>query len=584
MDLKYRPSREPGNTIASGLGHGTARALTGLRRRCRKPITPRASLCLARRLPDSSAGHSLLLERSDKSSAFGIIARTPCTGSRLGAAAVTALCALLLGTPASAQTPVTVVVPNAQATADGNGSNGFPFNPRATGTTTIRYQQVYLASEFPAGEYMISAVAFRGEPSTPFSGTTGTLQIDLSTTSAAPDALSTTFADNLGTDTATVFSGNWALSTANNGQFDMVLTFTTPFRYDTSQGNLLLDVRNSGGGTIDVLNNFFVAFDAQSTSGDGTSRVYSGSFNGVGLPTGVVDPGSTGLVTRFTATFVPSAVPGPPTNFQATVSGNTVNMSWGQAASGGAPSAYSVLARSVSGGPVIATLPVGLATSVAVTAPNGTYSVTVQASNGSGSAESSAVGITVPQAVAAPGAPSNLAAFVAGDSVTFTWTAPSTGGPVASYLLVAGTTAGFAVPIATASLPGTPGAAIAGVPSGTYFVRILALNAGGMSGPSNEVSVIIVGPSAPGAPTLNAPMIVGSSVSLSWSAGSGGAPTSYTLVASQTPGGAPLATVPLSGTSVTFTGVPSGIYYLRLTASNALGTSAASNEQVVAVP
>ena len=504
-----------------------------------------------------------------------------------GVAAIVAAawCVMWPGASARAQTPVTVVVPNAQANAAGNSSNVFPFNPRSTGTTTIRYQQVYRASEFPAGIYMISAVAFRGEPAAPFSGTTGTLQVDLSTTAAAPDALSTTFASNLGTDTTTVFSGKWSLSTANNGTFDMVLTFTTPFRYDTSQGNLLLDVRNSGGGTIDVLNNFFVAFDAQNTAGDGTSRVYTGLGGGVGSPTGVPDPtGSTGLVTRFTANFTPDAAPGPPTNFQATVSGNTVNMSWGAPASGGAPTSYNIVARAVAGGPVLTTLPVGSGTSYSVVAPNGSYSVTAQATNASGSAESAPVSITVPQAVAAPGAPSNLAASVAGNTASFTWNAPATGGPVASYLLVAGTTPGFAIPIATVSLPGTPGAAIPGVPPGTYYVRILALNAGGTSGPSNEVTVTVAGPAAPGAPTLNVPVVAGSTVSLSWSAGSGGPPTGYTLVASHTPGGAPIVTVPLSGTSVTFTSVPSGTYYLRLTASNAVGTSAASNEVTAVVP
>jgi hypothetical protein len=503
--------------------------------------------------------------------------------------AAAALCVLSWGTSANAQVPVTVVVPSAQATTNGNSTNVFPFNPRATGANTIRYQQVYGAGEFSPGRYVISQIAFRAEPSgTPFTGTTGTLQVDLSTTGAAPDALSTTFADNVGADNTTVFSGQWALSTANNGVFDLVLTLTTPFEYDPSQGNLLLDVRNSGGGTIGVLNNVFVSFDGQNTVGDSTSRVYTAqSVDGVALPIGVADPlGSLGLVTRFTATFTAAslAAPGPPTNFQANVSGNAVSMSWGAPASGGAPSTYTILARSVPGGPVIASLPVGLVTSFGVTAPNGAYSVSVQASNATGATESAAVSITVPQAVPAPGAPSNLATSVAGDTVTFTWNAPATGGAVASYLLVAGVTPGFAVPLASVSLPGTPAAVIPGVPPGTYYVRVLALNAGGTSGPSNEATLTVVGPSAPGAPTLNAPLVTGSTVSFSWAAGPGGAPVSYTLIASLTPGGAPLVTAPIGGTAIAFSAVPSGTYYVRLTASNAVGTSAPSNEVTVVVP
>jgi hypothetical protein len=220
--------------------------------------------------------------------------------------------------PIQAQVPVSVIVPSAQATALGNSSNQFPFNPRSVGTTTIRYQQVYGASEFAPGIYLITQIAFRAEPPgtgdpvfPPFTGTTGTLQVDLSTTSAAPDALSTTFADNLGADTITVFGGHWALSTANSGQFDLILNLTTPFEYNPANGNLLMDVRNSGGGTIDVLNNFFVAFDAQNTAGDSTSRVYTAqSQNGVNLLTGVRDPaGSLGLVTRFSAQFVANQTP-----------------------------------------------------------------------------------------------------------------------------------------------------------------------------------------------------------------------------------------------------------------------------------
>ena len=52
-----------------------------------------------------------------------------------------------------------------------------------------------------------------------------------------------------------------------------------------------------------------------------------------------------------------------------------------------------------------------------VAAPNGTYSLTVQASNASGvGAESPAVGITVAQAATPPGAPTGLAVAVAGST------------------------------------------------------------------------------------------------------------------------------------------------------------------------
>ena len=48
--------------------------------------------------------------------------------------------------------------------------------------------------------------------------------------------------------------------------------------------------------------------------------------------------------------------------------------------------------------------------------------------------------------------------------------------------------------------------------------------------------------------------------------------------ASLSAGGAPIVTAPLSGTSISFANVPNGTYYLRMTASNAAGTSAPSAE------
>ena len=88
------------------------------------------------------------------------------------------------------------------------------------------------------------------------------------------------------------------------------------------------------------------------------------------------------------------------------------------------------------------------------------------------------------------------------------------------------------------------------VPAGTYFARVLAQNGGGTSAPSNEVVFTVAGVTAPGAPTLITPIVTGRTVALSWSTGSGGTPTHYTLSASLTPGGAAIVTVPLTGTDL----------------------------------
>lgn len=285
----------------------------------------------------------------------------------------------------------------------------------------------------------------------------------------------------------------------------------------------------------------------------------------------------------------PSAtgIPGAPTAVQATATGNNLSMSWAAPASGGAPTGYTLIARVAPGGAPVVTLPLGLVTSFGFPgAPNGTFYLSLTASNASGTGpESAVVSVTFPGgAVAPPGPPVGLAASVAGTSVTFTWAAPASGGPVAGYTLLAGVTPGFASPIATLPLPaGSTSVAVPGVPVGTYYIRLVAQNAGGTSASSNEVSFTIAGASAPGAPTLSG-SAAGSTVNLSWTPGSGGAPTSYTLSAALTSGGAPIVSVPLTGTGISFPGVPSGTYFLRLTATNAAGTSPPSNEVAVTVP
>ncbi len=78
-----------------------------------------------------------------------------------------------------------------------------------------------------------------------------TLQIHASTTNRSATGLSTTFAENLGTNNTLVFSGPLTWTTANlpglgnTRQFDYVFPFTTPFLYDPAAGNLLLDIHSN---------------------------------------------------------------------------------------------------------------------------------------------------------------------------------------------------------------------------------------------------------------------------------------------------------------------------------------------------
>lgn len=189
----------------------------------------------------------------------------------------------------------TIVVPNSLTNVPGNTANGIPF-----GSGFFRYQQVYASSEFSSsgGLIIIHHIAFRPDESisVPFSASFPNLQVNLSTTSAAVDLLSTTFASNTGTDEQIVFQGTWSILSNATGSptrlFDVVLTFQSSFLYNPAMGNLLLDIRQNSNVSTSM-------FDGEFTSGDGVSRM----FGAIGNPTGSAD--SLGLVTQFGFTAVP---------------------------------------------------------------------------------------------------------------------------------------------------------------------------------------------------------------------------------------------------------------------------------------
>ncbi len=283
------------------------------------------------------------------------------------------------------------------------------------------------------------------------------------------------------------------------------------------------------------------------------------------------------------STGVGSGAPGAPTNFQASANGNTVSLSWGAPASGGAPTGYTVVARTT-GGASLGSAAVGAATSLTVPGvPNGVFVLSALATNASGPGpESPRVTVTLPNVPPPPGPPTNLAVSVAGSTASFAWSAPTSGGPVASYRLIAGSTPGFTRPLGSLPLPPAPASvALPGIPPGTFYIRLVAENGGGASAASNEVAFTVAGPSAPAMPTLNAPVVTGRTVTLSWAPGSGGgAPTSYVLNVT----GAVTASARLTGTTITVPGVPSGTYFLRLVAVNGVGSSPPSAQVTLVVP
>jgi len=223
--------------------------------------------------------------------------------------AVAALALLMAG---ESSRGASVVAPLGKLNLEGNGHNYYPYDIGATGGAgdSQRYQQAYEASDFASvsGPVLITQIAFRPDAfiGRAFSMTLPDIQINLSTITLGADGLSLVFANNLGLDDTIVFArGPLSLSSTFTGpaggpmDFDVVITLTTPFYYDPAAGNLLMDVRNFGGGTTTVL-------DAESITGDSIGRVHT-TFDS---PGGVNSPNaghgdSQGLVTQFTYSPVP---------------------------------------------------------------------------------------------------------------------------------------------------------------------------------------------------------------------------------------------------------------------------------------
>jgi hypothetical protein len=190
------------------------------------------------------------------------------------------------------------------------------------------------------------------------------------------------------------------------------------------------------------------------------------------------------------------AVPAPPTNLAAHVSGNVVTLSW--TAPVGAISGFRLEAGTAPGLSNVAIVTLGLTTTLSASAPAGTYYVRVKAIDATGqSAASNEVTVVIGggSCQSAPGPPTGLTSTVVSLSITLTWTAAG-GCAATGYVLQAGT-APAQSNIATVPI-GNVLSFSAMAPAGTYYVRVVAVNAFGSSAPSNEVVLVLRGGPAPG--------------------------------------------------------------------------------------
>ena len=212
---------------------------------------------------------------------------------------------------------------------------------------------------------------------------------------------------------------------------------------------------------------FFVRVRAINASGTGPASPDALLVNGAGGP-----------------------LPGVPTTARAWMHGSRLMMTWDDPGFGGVPTHYLVEAGTAAGLANIATIPAARRAFTYTPVPAGSYFLRVRAVNATGaSAPSNDVMLVVGGAVSPPRAPREVGATAAGSTVSLTWSAP--GGTVSGYVIEAGSAPGLSNlavlpigPVTTISFPG--------IPPGTYYVRIRALNSQGPSVVSEEM-VIVVG-------------------------------------------------------------------------------------------
>ncbi|MGO8672106.1 MAG: choice-of-anchor tandem repeat GloVer-containing protein, partial [Capsulimonadaceae bacterium] len=282
-----------------------------------------------------------------------------------------------------------------------------------------------------------------------------------------------------------------------------------------------------------------------------------------------VDAGGTSALSNEASGTPKPLVPPAPTGLTAASGNAQVSLTW--TASSGATS-YSIYRATASGAE--GSTPIGAATSTSYAntgLTNGVkYFYTVAAVNSAGtSAQSGEVSTTL-----APNAPTGVTAAGGNAEVGLSWTSSYA---ATTYAIYRGTTSGGESSTPVASATGLS-YADSGLTNGVrYYYKVAAVNAGGTSTLSTEVSATPE-PPAPVTPAGLTATAGNGQVALSWTASTGA--TSYKVYRGTTSGGeASTAIGTASTTAYTDTGLTNFVtYFYKVAAVNGGGISALSNE------
>ena len=360
-------------------------------------------------------------------------------------------------------------------------------------------------------------------------------------------------------------------TTVHNGRVLLVtqpITFTPNF---TNMGSgFVCDVINLSGGNV--------TFAAGITTSSGATTLPTGQAARLIAASG---SGGNAVYAAMTGTAA-LTIPGQVTGLTATTtSSSTVALAWSAPASGGAVSTYTVNYR-VTGASTWTTASAAVtAVSFSVTGLTAVtnYEFQIMAVNAAGSGTASATA-SASTSLSAPGQVTGLAAGTASSTtMPLTWTAPASGGAVATYTVQYRVNGGSTWTTASSAVTGTSYSATGLVAATSYNFQVIAVNAAGSGMPSAMLTASTTVAAPAQVTGLAAGTATSTTMPLSWTApATGGTVATYTVNYRVTGSGTWVtASAAVAGVSYTVTGLSASTSYeFQVFGVNAGGSGTAS--------